>query len=63
MMALSVSSSFLQDLFGMTVGTVVALIAYVRLIFSPIESIGMEIQNIQSAVAGISRLKEFSPIP
>ena len=59
MMALSVSSSFLQDLFGMTVGTVVALIAYVRLIFSPIESIGMEIQNIQSAMAGISRLKEF----
>ena len=63
MMALSVSSSFLQDLFGMTVGTVVALIAYVRLIFSPIESIGMEIQNIQSAMAGISRLKEFFAHP
>lgn len=63
MMALSVSSSFLQDLFGMTVGTVVALIAYVRLIFSPIESIGMEIQNIQSAIAGISRLKEFFAEP
>lgn len=63
MMTLSVSSSFLQDLFGMTVGTVVALIAYVRLIFSPIESIGMEIQNIQSAIAGISRLKEFFAEP
>ena len=63
MMALSVSSSALQDFFGMTVGTVVALIAYVRLIFSPIESIGMEIQNIQSAVAGISRLKEFFAHP
>ena len=63
MMALSVSSSFLQDFFGMTVGTVVALIAYVRLIFSPIESIGMEIQNIQSAIAGISRLKEFFAHP
>lgn len=46
MMALSVSSSAMQSLFGMTVGSVVALIAYVRRIFTPLESIGMEIQNI-----------------
>lgn len=59
MMVLSVSSPSLQEIFGMTVGSVVALIAYVRRIFSPLESIGMEIQNIQSAVAGIGRLKDF----
>lgn len=47
----------------MTVGSVVALIAYVRRIFSPLESIGMEIQNIQSAVAGIGRLKDFFAEP
>lgn len=63
MMALSVSSPSLQEIFGMTVGSVVALIAYVRRIFSPLESIGMEIQNIQSAVAGIGRLKDFFAEP
>lgn len=63
MMTLSVSSPSLQELFGMTVGSVVALIAYVRRIFSPLESIGMEIQNIQSAIAGIGRLKDFFAEP
>lgn len=63
MMVLSVSSPSLQEIFGMTVGSVVALIAYVRRIFSPLESIGMEIQNIQSAVAGIGRLKDFFAEP
>ena len=63
MMSLSVSSPSLQELFGMTVGSVVALIAYVRRIFSPLESIGMEIQNIQSAIAGIGRLKDFFAEP
>lgn len=63
MMILSVSSPSLQDIFGMTVGSVVALIAYVRRIFSPLESIGMEIQNIQSAIAGIGRLKDFFAEP
>ncbi|WP_296901460.1 ABC transporter ATP-binding protein [uncultured Megasphaera sp.] len=63
MMALSVSTPSLQELFGMSVGSVVALIGYVRRIFSPLESIGMEIQSIQSAVAGISRLKDFFAEP
>ena len=63
MMSLSVSSPSLQELFGMTVGSVVALIAYVRRIFSPLESIGMEIQNIQSAIAGLGRLKDFFAEP
>ena len=60
MMTLSVSSPSLQELFGMTVGSVDALIAYARCIFSPLESIGMEIQNIQSAIAGIGRPEGLS---
>lgn len=47
------------SLFGMTAGTAAALIAYVGKIFSPLESLGMEIENIQSAMAGIHRIREF----
>lgn len=46
-------------LFGMTAGTAAALIAYVGKIFSPLESLGMEIENIQSAMAGVHRIREF----
>jgi len=49
----------LQQYFGVTVGTAVAIIAYVNKVFDPLESIGMEIQNIQSAVAGVKRINEF----
>lgn len=49
----------LQAFFGMSAGTAVAIIAYVGKIFNPLESIGMEIQNIQSAAAGIARITEF----
>lgn len=59
MMGLSVSQTGVREFFGMTVGTVVALIAYVGQIFSPLQSIGMEIQNIQSALAGMRRIQEF----
>ncbi len=47
------------NLFGMSAGTAVAVINYISQIFSPIESLGMEIQTIQSAVAGVSRINEF----
>ena len=47
------------SLFGMSVGTSVAIINYISRIFSPIESLGMEIQTIQSAIAGIHRINEF----
>jgi len=52
-----------QQFFGMTVGTAVAVIAYVSKVFEPLESIGMEIQNIQSAVAGVKRINEFLQEP
>ncbi len=46
-------------LFGMSVGTSVAVINYISRIFSPIESLGMEIQTIQSAMAGVRRIDAF----
>ena len=46
-------------LFGMSAGTAVAVINYISQIFGPVESLGMEIQTIQSAVAGIRRIDEF----
>lgn len=49
----------MQELFGMSVGTAVAVIAYVGKVFGPLESIGMEIQSVQSAVAGVRRIREF----
>lgn len=45
--------------FGMSVGTSVAIINYISRIFSPIESLGMEIQTIQSAMAGVKRIDAF----
>ena len=47
------------SLFGMSVGTSVAIINYISRIFSPIESLGMEIQTIQSAMAGVKRIDAF----
>ena len=46
-------------LFGMSAGTAVAVMNYISQIFTPVESLGMEIQTIQSAVAGIRRINEF----
>lgn len=46
-------------LFGMSVGTSVAVINYISRIFAPIESLGTEIQTIQSAMAGVKRIDAF----
>ena len=45
--------------FGMSVGTSVAVINYISRIFAPIESLGMEIQTIQSAMAGVEQIDAF----
>ena len=50
-------------LFGMSVGTSVAVISYISRIFTPIESLGMEIQTIQSAMAGMKRIDAFLSQP
>lgn len=63
-MLLSASSSpEVRMFFGMSVGTAVAVISYISRIFSPIESIGMEIQTIQEALAGAKRVGEFLELP
>ena len=49
----------LLTLFGMSVGTSVAVIDYISRIFAPIESLGVEIQTIQSAMAGVKRIDAF----
>ena len=46
-------------LFGMSAGTAIAVINYISQIFTPVESLGMEIQTIQSAIAGVHRINEF----
>ena len=53
----------LLTLFGMSVGTSVAGINYISRIFAPIESLGMEIQTIQSAMAGVRRIDAFLDQP
>ena len=45
--------------FGMSAGMTVAVMNYISQIFTPVESLGMEIQTIQSAIAGIHRINEF----
>ena len=51
------------SLFGMSVGTSVTVINYISRIFAPIESLGMEIQTIQSAMAGVRRIDAFLAQP
>ena len=63
-MLLSASGSAqILILFGMSVGTSVAVINYISRIFAPIESLGMEIQTIQSAMAGVKRIDAFLAQP
>lgn len=50
-------------LFGMSAGTAVAVINYISQIFTPVESLGMEIQTIQSAMAGVKRIDAFLSQP
>ena len=53
----------ITSLFGMSVGTAVTVIGYISRIFAPIESLGMEIQTIQAAMAGVRRIDEFLAQP
>lgn len=46
-------------IFSMTAGNAVMCMQYISKVFGPIESIGMEIQTIQSSIAGIHRIQEF----
>lgn len=62
-MAGSASPALLRLFAGMSVGAAVADINYIARVFSPLQNIGMEIQNIQSAGAGVRRIKAFLALP
>lgn len=62
-MILAVQGGKWAPFFGMSAGTGTAVISYISQIFTPLESLGMEIQNIQSAAAGISRIRSFLALP
>ena len=63
MLLSSSGDAAILTLFGMSVGTSVAVINYISRIFAPIESLGMEIQTIQSAMAGVKRIDAFLDKP
>lgn len=44
---------------GITLGMVAASIELISNLFAPIESLGMELQNIQGAISGMHRVNEF----
>lgn len=50
-------------LFGMSVGASVTVIGCISRIFAPIESLGTEIQTIQSAMAGVKHIDAFLAQP
>ena len=57
------AASAANEFFSMSAGTAAAMIAYVSGFFGPIDSIGMEIQNVQAAVAGVKRINAFLSEP
>jgi ABC-type multidrug transport system fused ATPase/permease subunit len=59
MMLFAAMGGEVQKFFGLTVGSAIAIISYVGKIFTPLEDIGMEIENIQAAMAGIERVNIF----
>ncbi|MDD6681296.1 ABC transporter ATP-binding protein, partial [Galactobacillus timonensis] len=59
MMTLAAMGGRWTAFFGMGAGTAVTAIAYVNNVFGPLADIGMEIQNIQAAAAGIARIGTF----
>lgn len=63
MMAAAAQNGTIQTFFGISAGTAAAVIAYAGSFFEPLENIGMEIQNIQAAVSGIRRIREFLKEP
>ncbi|MDD3409913.1 MAG: ABC transporter ATP-binding protein [Eubacteriales bacterium] len=62
-MCLSAAGGDARRFFGMSAGTAVAVIAYIGKVFTPLEAIGMEIQNVQAAVASVRRVDDFLRVP
>jgi ATP-binding cassette subfamily B protein len=52
-------SSKQLNFLGISVGMIAASIELISNLFSPIESLGMELQNIQQSISGIYRVNDF----
>ncbi|HEY8890604.1 MAG TPA: ABC transporter ATP-binding protein [Clostridium sp.] len=48
---------------GISLGMVAASIELISNLFTPIENLGMELQNIQQAVSGVHRVNDFYNLP
>ena len=48
---------------GLTIGTAAAAIELFSNLFSPLESLGMELQSIQKGISGIERIDAFAALP
>lgn len=58
-----VLSSKQLNYLGISLGMVAASIELISNLFAPIESLGMELQNIQQAISGIKRVNDFFSEP
>lgn len=54
-----VLSSPQLDFLGISLGMVAASIELISNLFTPVENLGMELQNIQKAISGIGRVNDF----
>jgi len=52
-------SSNQLNFFGISIGMIAASIELISNLFTPIENVGMELQNIQQSISGIYRVNEF----
>lgn len=57
--ALILLSGLRGEVFGLSVGVVVAMITLIKDLFEPISNLGMELQTIQTSLAGITRVNQF----
>ena len=61
--AIVILSSKQLNYLGISLGMVAASIELISNLFTPIENLGMELQNIQQAISGIRRVEDFYSEP
>ena len=62
--SLIVLLSFSQlDFLGISLGMIAASIDLISNLFSPIETLGMELQNVQKGISGVRRINDFNLEP
>ncbi|MDD4504252.1 MAG: ABC transporter ATP-binding protein, partial [Clostridiaceae bacterium] len=56
-------SSSQLDFLGISLGMIAASIDLISNLFSPIETLGMELQNVQKGISGVRRINDFNLEP